>query len=179
MARNRQIILAGSVGAGIAERLLSREQDKLEKRFSRSFLGQARNLARFVIKDQTRGNGQIRKYDQLRGREICVPVGKGGIFPAPWNLAEQENAGLQSAFDRIPIAQEFIEIFNYLDVNPYTSDDEGSVLIVTDDAETVIERLKKKGIPACRIGYLTENQARVIMRGETRCYLNKPERGGR
>ena len=167
---DKKIIMAGLIGAGCARRLLEERKKELGERFSTSFLGQARDKARFVISEEA-----VREAAE-RGAP-CVLTGAGGIFAALWHLAEEEGAGLVSGFDRLPIPQELIEIFNFLDEDPYTSRDEGSILTAAANADEVIKRLHKAGIPAVVIGRLNDTKARVIMRGDTCCYLNKPERG--
>ena len=44
--------------------------------------------------------------------------------------------------------------------------------------EEIIEYFETQQIPVCRIGMMQEGKARVIMRGEIRCYLNKPTAKG-
>ncbi len=176
MRAEGDIVLAGVVGAGLVSRLLEEHRDKLEERFPASFLEQARVTARFVI------DGEAFK-EVLRsgpaGRSAFEMTGQGGIFAALWNLAEREKAGLVTAFDRIPIPQELIEICNYFDADPYTRDDCGSAVIAARDGRTLAEKLKEAGIPAYIIGEMNDTNARVVMRGATSCYLNKPERGTR
>ena len=165
------IVLAGLVGAKLTERLLKQEEQALSERYSKSFLERARLSARFVIPD-----AQLRQAEckAIQSRS----VGEGGIFAALWHLGEALDMGLLTGFDRIPIRQEFIEICNTLDVDPYTSDDGGSILFVTEEADQIIECFVKQQIPVCRIGMMQEGKARVIMRGEVRCYLNKPTAKG-
>ena len=165
------IVLAGLVGAGLTERLLKQEEQALNERYSKSFLERARLSARFVIPDVHLRQAESKA---LQSR----PVGERGIFAALWHIGEALGMGLLTGFDRIPIRQEFIEICNTLDVDPYTSDDGGSVLFVTDEADQMMEYFEKQQIPICRIGVMQEGKARVIMRGEVRCYLNKPTAKG-
>ena len=170
-AVQHDIVLVGLVGAGLTERLLEQEEQALSKRFSKSFLERARRAARFVIQDA--------QLKQIEDKVLqSAPVGEGGIFAALWHLGEALGMGLLTGFDRIPIRQEFIEICNALDVDPYTSDDNGSILFVTEETDQIIEYFEKQQIPVCRIGLMQEGKARVIMRGEVRCYLNKPTAKG-
>ena len=165
------IVLAGLVGAGLTERLLEQEEQALNERFSKSFLERARRSARFVIQDA--------QLKQIEDKVLqSVPVGEGGIFAALWHLGEALGMGLLTGFDRIPIRQEFIEICNALDTDPYTSDDGGSFLFAAEEADQLIECFEKQQIPVCRIGMMQEGKVRVVMRGEVRCYLNKPTAKG-
>ena len=189
MENTKDIVLAGVVGAGLARRLLNEYEQELKDRFSTSFLRQARDTARFVvtgeimelIREAAAGEDPVEHRDCRKSRS-CILTGRGGIFAALWHLAEAEDAGLETAFDRIPIPQELIEVFNYLDADPYTSDDAGSVLIAAPEGRTareLVRRLESRGIPAAIIGELTDTKARIVMREDTCCYLNKPERGSR
>ena len=166
-----EIVLAGLVGAGLTERLLEQEEQALNERFSKNFLERARRSARFVIQDAL--------LKQIENKVLQrQPVGEGGIFAALWHLGEALDMGLLSGFDRIPVRQEFIEICNALNVDPYTSDDAGSILFAAKEADQIIEYFETQQIPVCRIGMMQEGKARVIMRGEVRCYLNKPTAKG-
>ena len=165
------IVLAGLVGAGLTESLLEQEEQALSERFSKSFLERARRSARFVIQD-----AQLKQIENKA--LLSQPVGEGGIFAALWHLGEALDMGLLSGFDRIPVRQEFIEICNALNTDPYTSDDAGSILFATEEAGHIIEFFEKQQIPVCRIGIMQEGKARVIMRGQVRCYLNKPTAKG-
>ena len=170
MGSGRTVILAGRAGAGLTERLLKEQEEVLAERFPNHFLEQARRLARFAVDEDV-----CRGICEKAGKNVYEPVGPGGIFGALWRLGEKCASGLVTGFDRIDILQEFIEICNALGVNPYTADDPGSVLIAAEEPQQVTEDLRRAGIPADIIGEMTEDAARVIMRGDTRCYINKDE----
>lgn len=172
MEPHESIILAGMIGAGLTDRLIQTYEEVLTERFSISFLGQARRLARFVLDEDMCRQICLNNGDKI----LAEPVGPGGLFGALWRLGERLDSGLVTGFDRIPIRQEFIEICNALEANPYTEDDAGSMLLTACDAGPVVRSLQEAGIPAHVIGEITENKARVVMRGETRCYINKDVR---
>ena len=100
----------------------------------------------------------IRKFfDIVTEMQDAISLGVGEPdFDTPWR-----------------IRQEFIEICNALDADPYTQDDAGSVVMAVTDAQTAVRCLEDRGVPAAVIGRMTQACARVIMRGGTRCYINK------
>ena len=74
----------------------------------------------------------------------------------------------------IAIKQETVEICEFYRLNPYQMTSAGSFLIVTEDAQTVIEILEKAGARAGRLGVTKSRNARVITSGEEVRYLDRP-----
>lgn len=98
----------------------------------------------------------------------------GGIFAALWQLGKINGAGLEVNLKEIPVRQETIEICEFFDINPYKLRSDGSLLIVTDNAEKMIENLEKENIKASKIGYITDGIDRVILSGDDRRFLEEP-----
>ena len=94
---------------------------------------------------------------------------EGGIFGALWELAEQIGCGMDIDIRKIPIKQETVEICEYFDCNPYQLRAEGSLLLVSKQAEQLCLALQNVGIPAAVIGEVKEgNDRRLLNEDEVR-----------
>ena len=89
-------------------------------------------------------------------------VTEGGIFGALWEIGSKAKMGLEVWQDRIPIRQETVEICEYFDINPYKLIGSGSLLIVTDQARAMVERLQENHIEATIIGRMIEGNHKQI-----------------
>ena len=58
---------------------------------------------------------------------------------ALWEMAEEEKIGFEIAMGSISLKQETVEICEYYRLNPYQLTSAGSYLILTDEADQVIE----------------------------------------
>ncbi len=96
---------------------------------------------------------------------VCAmhDISGGGIFRALWELAELAGTGIRIDLKKIPIKQETIEICEVFGLNPYELLSGGSLLMVTQDGEGLVEKLYAAGIPAVVIGKLTDNNDRVLV----------------
>lgn len=98
-------------------------------------------------------------------------VSGGGIFTALWELGEKLGLGCQIELGRIPVRQETIEVCEFFDINPYRLKGDGSLLIVTDNAEELIAILEAEEIAATVIGHTTECIDRVVIRDDETRFL--------
>ena len=117
------------------------------------------------------------KISVLKEAELAKEAGvlfmhaaaEGGIFGALWELAEQIGCGMDIDIRKIPIKQETVEICEYFDCNPYQLRSEGSLLLVSRQAEQLCAVLQNAGIPAAVIGQLKEgNDRRLLNEDEVR-----------
>lgn len=102
-------------------------------------------------------------------------VSRGGIFAALWELAENTGVGLEIDLKKIPVRQETIEICEILECNPYELYGAGSLLIVCDKAQNLIQELEKQNIPAVCIGIITDEKGKVVINEEERRFLDRPK----
>lgn len=102
-------------------------------------------------------------------------VTEGGIFGALWEIGSASNVGLEVDLKKITLRQETVEICEFYDLNPYMLISSGCMLIVTDRANQLVEKLEEAGIKAAVIGYITEGNDRIIKNGEERRYLEPPK----
>lgn len=101
-------------------------------------------------------------------------VSRGGIFTALWELAQRAGVGLNIDIKKLPIKQETVEICEILGVNPYELDGAGSLLMICEDGNGLVDRLRQEGILAVVIGKITDDNARILINGEEKRYLDRP-----
>lgn len=108
---------------------------------------------------------------------VCMmhDIARGGIFGALWELAMAAGAGLDVDLKKIPIRQETVEICNHFAVNPYELLSGGSLLMVVEDGNLVVDSLEEIGIPAAVIGHLTNGNDKIIRNGEDVRFLDRPK----
>lgn len=103
-------------------------------------------------------------------------VREGGIFGGLWELAARNGVGLVADLCSIPVRQETIEVCEFFDINPYELMAGGSLLITCKNGSALVETLAKSGIPAARIGRITEGNDRIIRHADENRFL-EPVRG--
>lgn len=109
-----------------------------------------------------------------RGCTCMTDVADGGLFAALWKLAARDGVGLEVNLKSVPILQETIEVAEFFDINPYKLRGNGAALIVTSDAEGLIEELALQNILGTEIGKIIEGKDRYVITGEERRFLEEP-----
>ncbi len=102
-------------------------------------------------------------------------VTEGGIFGALWEIAESSKVGLEVDLKKIPIRQETVEICNYFDLNPYGLISSGSLIMITDNGQELVKKLKEKNINAVMIGKITAGNDRIVCNEEEKRFLEPPK----
>lgn len=107
---------------------------------------------------------------------VCAmhDASEGGIFAALWELAERAGTGLCIDLKKLPIRQETVEVCEACEVNPYELLSGGCLVMSADDGEALAAALEEKGIPAAKVGKLTEGKDRIVRNGEETRYLERP-----
>ena len=149
--------------------LAKEKEEELLERLPRHLLEEAKSFERFtsiVPEAATAGKSDV---------SAMHDVSEGGIFAALWELADDAGVGLSIDLKRIPIKQETIEFCNYFDLNPYMLISSGSLLIVADRGNDVVDALKAKGIEATIIGKIVEDKERVVILEEEKRFLTPPK----
>ena len=138
-------------------------KEALCTRYTRSFIEKAEMFSDKV---------SILKEAELAreaGALVMHAAAEGGIFGALWEFAEQIGCGMDIDIRKIPINQETVEICEYFDCNPYQLRAEGSLLLVSKNAEQLCSVFQNAGIPAAVIGELKEgNDRRLLNEDEVR-----------
>ncbi len=102
-------------------------------------------------------------------------VSNGGVFGALWQMLSACNCGAEFPIKAIPVKQEIIEVSEYYDINPYMMNGQGSLLLVTDEGEYLVDKLQQAGVSANVIGKTTESKDRKIIIGEEERFLVPPK----
>lgn len=144
-------------------------EEELLKRFQKSFLDRAKEALQFLSVESEAA------VAVNCGVSAMHDVSKGGIFGALWELGSATGLGLLVYLDKINIRQETIEITELLEVNPYTLISGGALLMVTKNGTELKRELEENGINAEVIGYMTNSNDRVVIKGEERRYLEPPK----
>lgn len=146
--------------------IANEKKEELLRRLPAYYIDDARELDMFysVRKEAAvavKSSGTIAMHD----------VAGGGIFTALWELGEKLGLGCRVELGSIPVRQETIEVCEVFDINPYRLKGDGSLLIVTDEAEELISMLHENEIAATLIGTTTECIDRVVIRDEETRFL--------
>lgn len=111
---------------------------------------------------------------------VCMmhDASEGGILGALWELAEGAGVGLNIDLRKIPLRQETVEVCELCNVNPYELISGGSLLMITENGQQLVDRLEEAGIPATILGEVTEGKARIITNEEEIRYMDRPKQDG-
>lgn len=161
-----EIIFCGYTGLEGTLRLIEEAEEELRTRFTPSFLEKAKHQKKALIQP-----AQIFDVPEEAKVRQCTD---GGVLGGLWELAEAEGIGFEIDFSKLALKQETVEICEFFQLNPYFLATAGSYLILTERGEETLENLKKTGASAVRIGVVKDQNARVLVNGEERRYLDRP-----
>ena len=146
--------------------ILAGEKEELRDVFPETILMRLRKLGEYL---SVRPEAQICARE---GADCLVDLSEGGIYAALWRLSVKTRRGLRVDMASIPLLQETIELANYYDIDPYKMRSAGSLLAVTADADALVEALEGSGIPAVKIGELTEDHDKTLINDDEVRYLD-------
>jgi hydrogenase maturation factor len=106
---------------------------------------------------------------------IMHDVTEGGIYGALWEIGAASNVGMEIDLKKIPLKQETVEICEFFDINPYLLISSGSLLIITDRANELVDQLERVKIPAAVIGRITSGKDRIVINDDEVRYLEPPK----
>lgn len=161
-----EIILCGYTGLEGTLRLVDEAEADLRTRFTPSFIEKTKRCKESLILPE-----QILKLPEEAESRQC---GDGGVLCGLWELAEVEKIGFEIDFSKLALKQETVEICEFFQLNPYLLTSAGSYLVLTEHGEEALEILKNAGVPAVRIGFVKEQNARTLVNGEETRYLDRP-----
>jgi hydrogenase expression/formation protein HypE len=157
---------AGLEGTAI---IATAKEQELLTRYSSSFIDKAKVLMDYIsVVPES-------KIAREFGVTSMHDVTEGGIFGALWEIGTASKVGLEVDLKKILLKQETVEICEFYDINPYMLISSGSMLIVTDRANQLVECLQEAGITAAVIGHITDGNDRIIKNGEERRFLEPPK----
>ena len=166
-----EILMIGRAGLSGTFLLAEEKRKALEQRFPVRMLERAACMKELLLMTPA-----MEALENCGIRPAClVSGGDGGVLASLWELAKQTGGGLEAALPAIPLFQETIEITDYFGINPYQLSSAGCMLAVVADAESSSELLAQKGIYSKKIGELTKGRDKILVNGEERQSLNRPE----
>ncbi|MFI3175396.1 MAG: AIR synthase family protein [Bacillota bacterium] len=89
-------------------------------------------------------------------------VTEGGIFGAVWEVATCSGLGVKLYEEKIPLLEATKLVCQLGGISPFTLISSGVLLMVTDDGNALVEKLKQADIPSALIGKLTEGDCILI-----------------
>lgn len=157
---------AGLEGTAILAK--AKEQELISK-YSKSFIEEAKKMIDYIsVVPDSRIAMEV-------GVTSMHDVTEGGVFGALWEIGVASGVGLEVDLQKIQLRQETVEICEFFDLNPYMLISSGCMLIVTNNANLLVDRFREKGIVACVIGRITAGNDRIIVNGEEQRYLEPPK----
>ncbi|AZR74556.1 AIR synthase [Anoxybacter fermentans] len=108
------------------------------------------------------------------GATAMHDVTEGGIYGALYELANASEVGFDLFADQVYIRPETREICDALQIDPLGLISSGTMLITIPDGDKLLAALKEKGIPACKIGKITESGQTLWVNGEKRKFVLPP-----
>jgi hydrogenase expression/formation protein HypE len=157
---------AGLEGTAI---IATAKEEELLTKYNQGFLDGAKRMLEYI--SVVPEAGIARECRAISMHDVT----EGGIFGALWEIGAASQVGLEVDLKKILLKQETVEICEFYDINPYMLISSGCMLIVTEQANYLVDRLKAAGIAAAVIGRITEGNDRVIINDDEKRYLEPPK----
>jgi len=170
------ILLAGHIAMPATNKLIITEKPALSCRFSNRFLSLCGIMSSKALVSKDQIVNAIADLSKEYKDIDLMELGDKGIFGSLWEYAEVHNCGLEIMLECISVKQETIEIFEELNINPYTYPSNGAWLIRSDRAYELMDILVRAGITASVIGRETSTKDRVIINQDEKRFLTPIDR---
>lgn len=165
----QDLVVAGFAGLAGSRIISEKRQEELSQWFSEEYLEMS--AARPSVPE-----GLPMDFWKKFGAVECEPAGEGGILTAIWNLSGAYETGVEVELRQILVAQETIEICERFELNPYRLYSAGCYLLAAENGGQLVRALAEEQIPAQVIGRVNRGIAREIINGESRGYLDRPQK---
>ena len=166
----QEIVMTKWIGLEGTAIIAKEKEEELLERYNQSFLNKAKRMTESISLDR---DIEIAKE---AGVTSIYPLGQGGIFACLWEMGENRQSGLVVDLHKILLKQETVEICEFYNINPYMLMSSGSMLMISDKAYYLVKKFEAEGIEASVIGFMTENNDRLVISGEECRYLVTPKR---
>lgn len=90
------------------------------------------------------------------GVKVLHDATEGGVLGALWEIAEASDVGFVINRDDVPIRKETRVICDHLGLDPLRLLSSGTLIMITDDSERLVEKLNQSSIDASVIGTIVE-----------------------
>ncbi|MCQ2609317.1 MAG: hypothetical protein MJ151_00765 [Lachnospiraceae bacterium] len=167
---DRMIYVIGHVGNEGIKAIIDNKKKDLQDYFSKSFIDKI--YKKILDEDKILSKFDV-QYEKSFDTVHILPIKKGGVFSALWDMSKKEFVGMDFSQRDIPIHQEVIEICNFYDILPYR--------LLTDHSYIVFEKqewvekmtLKYEDVSIRCIGKLYNKKECARIDGDTKAYLTK------
>lgn len=163
------IVAFGEVGISYTKATLNDEtvMESCKKRFSNEYISDM---------DYDYGAMLINlSKDVIDNSRLIINSSECGINGALWKLAEMSDCGFEVDYKAIPVKQSVVELSELLKRDIYNMHSLGSGIILTDNPDEIVNKLKELGINAAQIGALTKEKSKIILGVDTRSNMNRPD----
>ncbi len=166
---NQDIIMtkwAGLEGSSVIAKL---KYDELISKYPKHYIDSAVSIIDYI--------STIPEAIALKDTDITAihDVSSGGVFATLWELSVESNVGIEVELKDVPIKQETIEVCEYFNLNPYMLRGNGSLIIVCDNGEEIVNTLQEAGISSSIIGKTTSNNDKVVLIEDEKRFLTPPK----
>lgn len=164
------ICMAGSAGVRGALKIYEGNWDALAGAFASNYLEDV--YKRLLLQDEkmrdracsaTACEEQFMLFTAMKGESM---------FGLLYRMARSIKRGIDVRVYDIPICSDTIELYEFVDENPYQGDSEGVMLFLTDDPEGIRERI---GMDVVIIGHLRADQQKIVRRGDEERFLTSAD----
>ena len=165
----QDLVMTGRIGLAGTAMLASEKKEELSSRYPVPFIEEAQKFRELVsVRDAAAAAIEA-------GAKAIHDCSSGGVFAALWEIAQRAGCGMEVDLKSIPIRQQTIEVCEFFEVNPYQLASSGALLTACDDGEKLVEELAGKGIEARVIGKFVAGNDRIIVNGDEKRFMDKPQ----
>ncbi len=156
ISEESQIVVVGNAGISGIKIIYDMFRDEIKGQYTDNFLSS--------IDDYSVSYSYEAEYDIImRYRyELIVECAFGGVFNALFTLGYETGLGVISDMKAIPITQQTIEISACKGVNPYQLHSSGCLVVAATNGVKLCDALRREGITAEVVGYMTRDKARIV-----------------
>lgn len=163
----RSVVMAGHAGMAAVGIIAKEKREELLRKFAPSFVDKAEV---FIENPSVDSIVKCLEDDNV----FMYPLKEGGVYGGLWELADSLNMGMEVRLKDIPIRQETVEICEIFRLHPYRLLSTGAMLIVCNNPEEIVDKLKMNGLTAAYIGSLNDGNDRVIINDTDRSFIESP-----
>ena len=158
------IVIVGYMGSTGATKIAEARRSELMKRFRPDYIDR-------IHTDGIFSEWNPESLAMLPGCET-FHVGEGGVLKTLYELAVSHHCGMRIELKRIPFLQSTIEICELYELNPYRLLSDGWVVLCDDEGFETLD--KTLDVPHAKIGYLTNDNDKVVIDKMSLQHIDKP-----
>jgi len=163
------IIMTGYVALGGISFILDNYEEKLNRELPLSLIKSAKKIVS--------ASDEIKRVQEsvwkIEPDAIIYEAGDGGIYKALWDITcTHDISGLVTYLKDMMIKQEFIEISECFNINPYMLNAKGVYIVVAQYGNSICRQLQADGIECALIGYTTQNNDKIVVNDDEIRYID-------